>query len=85
VPPLADLLPGQGSRAALRQSRSPGAQYLIGGDTIVSINGTKIVNTDALSTYLVQNTAAGQVISIGVMRSGTLVNITVTLGTRPAA
>lgn len=62
-----------------------GSQYLIGGDIIVSMNGTKIVNTDALSTYLVQNTAAGQVVNVGVIKSGGLTTITMTLGTRPAA
>lgn len=62
-----------------------GSQYLIGGDIIVSMNGTKIVNTDSLSTYLVQNTVAGQVVNVGVIKSGTLTTITMTLGTRPAA
>lgn len=62
-----------------------GSQYLVGGDIIVSINGTKIVNTDALSTFLVQDTTAGQVVVLGVIRSGTLTSVTMTLGTRPAA
>jgi S1-C subfamily serine protease len=62
-----------------------GSQYLVGGDIIVSINGSKIISQDALSTYLVQNTVAGQTVSLGVIRSGSPVTITMVLGTRPAA
>jgi S1-C subfamily serine protease len=62
-----------------------GAQYLIGGDIIVSVNGTKIIDGDALSTYLVQNTVAGQTIVLGVIRSGILQNVTLILGSRPPA
>jgi S1-C subfamily serine protease len=62
-----------------------GSQYLIGGDIIVSINGTKIIDGDALSTYLVQNTVAGQTIILGVIRSGSPQNVTLVLGSRPSA
>jgi S1-C subfamily serine protease len=62
-----------------------GAQYLIGGDIIVSVNGTKIIDEDALSTFLVQNTVAGQTVSLGIVRSGRLTTINVILGTRPPA
>jgi len=61
-----------------------GSQYLVGGDIIVSINGAKIVNEDALSTYLEQNTSAGQTIQIGVISSGHPSTVSLTLGTRPA-
>jgi S1-C subfamily serine protease len=60
-----------------------GSQYLVGGDIIVSIDGTKIINQDALSTYLVQNTIAGQTVQLGVIRSGSLITVTLVLGTRP--
>ncbi len=62
-----------------------GSQYLVGGDIIISINGTKIISQDALSTYLVQNTVAGQTVSLGVIRSGSLITVTLVLGTRPPA
>ena len=62
-----------------------GSQYLVGGDIIVSIDGTKIVNQDALSNYLVQNTVPGQTVSVGVIRSGSPTTVTLTLGTRPLA
>lgn len=60
-----------------------GSQYLIGGDIIVSVNGTRIVNQDALSTYLALNTVAGQTVILGVIRSGSPVTVAVMLGTRP--
>jgi S1-C subfamily serine protease len=62
-----------------------GAQYLVGGDIIVSINGTKIVNGDALSSYLEEYTVAGQMVHLGIIRSGQMMTVEVTLGTRPAA
>ena len=61
-----------------------GQRYLLGGDVIVSINGTRIVNEDALATYLEQNTIAGQAIQLGIIRSGQLLTLSVTLGARPA-
>jgi S1-C subfamily serine protease len=62
-----------------------GAQYLVGGDIIVSINGTKIVSEDALATYLQLNALAGQNIQLGIIRGGALMTVTLTLGTRPPA
>jgi S1-C subfamily serine protease len=60
-----------------------GEQYLVGGDIIVSMNGTKIVNQDALSTYLQDNTLAGQQVQVGIIRAGALTTVTLTLGVRP--
>jgi len=79
---------GPASKAGLVAGTKPvtvdGTQYLVGGDIIVSINGARIVNEDALSTYLEQNTSAGQTIQIGVISSGHLTTMSLTLGTRPA-
>jgi S1-C subfamily serine protease len=57
-----------------------GQQYVIGGDVMVSINGSRIVNYDALSTYLERYTLPGQTIQVGVIRSGTYLVVQVTLG-----
>ena len=79
---------GPASKAGLVAGTKPvtvdGSQYLVGGDIIVSINGAKVVNEDALSTYLEQNTSAGQTIQVGVISSGHLTTMSLTLGTRPA-
>jgi len=80
---------GPASTAGLRAGSAAvtvdGSQYTVGGDIIVSIDGAKIINQDALSTYLVQNTVAGQTVHLGVIRSGSLITITMVLGTRPLA
>jgi len=60
-----------------------GSQYLIGGDIIVGINGTKIINENALASYLEQHTVAGQKISIEIIRSGHYMSVLLTLGARP--
>jgi S1-C subfamily serine protease len=62
-----------------------GGSYLVGGDIIISVNGTKIINSDALSSYLEEYTVAGQMVQLGIIRSGQVMTVDVTLGTRPAA
>ena len=60
-----------------------GQQYAAGGDIIIAANGTKIVNNDALASYLALNTVPGQTIALGIVRAGHLTSVDVTLGTRP--
>jgi S1-C subfamily serine protease len=59
-----------------------GVSYLVGGDTIVSINGVKVVDMDALASYLEENTVAGQSVQLGLIRSGAYTMVNVTLGTQ---
>ena len=61
-----------GMKAGTKTVTIAGEQYMVGGDIIVSINGTRILNQDALSTYLQQNTIAGQTVQIGIIRAGVL-------------
>ena len=72
-----------GLKASSKSVTVDGQQYLAGGDIIVSVNGTRIVNQDALSSYLEVYTVAGQKAVLGVVRNGTLMTVTVTLGARP--
>ncbi len=78
---------GPASRAGLKAGTKTvtlqGTQYVVGGDIIVSLNGTKIVNTDALSTYLEEHVLAGQTIQVGIIRDGGFLTVKVMLGTRP--
>ena len=60
-----------------------GQQYIIGGDIIVSIDGARIVNNDALSTYLERNTQPGQTLTVNIIRNGNPMTLEITLGTRP--
>ncbi|HJX23656.1 MAG TPA: PDZ domain-containing protein, partial [Candidatus Bathyarchaeia archaeon] len=72
-----------GVRGGERIVQIGGQQYIIGGDIIVSINGTRIVNGDSLSTYLERYALPGQVIQVGIIRGGSFTIVEVTLGARP--
>ncbi|MDA4123442.1 MAG: trypsin-like peptidase domain-containing protein [Thaumarchaeota archaeon] len=74
-----------GLRVGTTTTTIEGSQYLVGSDIIVSINGTKIVNQDALSNYLAQSTVPGQTVQLGVIRSGSLTTVSLVLGTRVPA
>ena len=60
-----------------------GQQYTVGGDIIISINGARIVNSDALMTYLERFTLPGQTIQIGFIRVGQYHTAQVTVGSLP--
>lgn len=72
-----------GVRAGSTVVTIEGQQYLVGGDIIVGINGTKIINENALASYLEQYTVAGQKVTLDIIRSGHHMSIPVTLGERP--
>ena len=57
-----------------------GQQYLVGGDIMVSIDGNRIINYDAFLTYLERHTLPGQTIRVGIIRSGSYLEVQVTLG-----
>jgi S1-C subfamily serine protease len=73
-----------GLRAGSTTTVIEGQTYLIGGDIIVSANGTKIENNDALAAYLAEYTLPGQTLVLGIIRSGSPATLNVVLGTRPA-
>ncbi len=79
---------GPASKAGLRGGTQDatigGQQYLTGGDIIISFDGNKIVNYDALSTYLERHVVPGQTIQVGIIRSGKEMVVPVDVGTRPA-
>lgn len=62
-----------------------GQQYASGGDIIVSINGTRIVNGDAMSSWLQEHALPNEVVVLGIVRSNHLMTVEVTLGTRPSS
>ncbi len=72
-----------GLKSGTRSVDIAGQTYTIGGDVILSINGTRITNTDAFSTYLERNTVPGQTIQVEIIRSGTYMFVPVVLGARP--
>ena len=60
-----------------------GQRYILGGDIIISINGTKILNNDYLSAYLDQKTLPNQTVVIGIIRHASLITLRIQLGVRP--
>jgi S1-C subfamily serine protease len=72
-----------GLRAGTENVTIQGQQYVIGGDVIVSLNGNKIVNYDALSAYMERNGVPGQTIQVGIIRQGHQMVVPVQLGSRP--
>jgi S1-C subfamily serine protease len=79
---------GPADKAGLRGGQNTvdigGQTYTIGGDIIVSVNGTRIVNYDSLATYLETHVVAGQSIQVGIIRSGSLVFLQVVVGALPS-
>jgi len=72
-----------GLEGGSRTATVMGSQYSIGGDVIVSLNGSKIVNTDALSAFLEEQTLPGQTVVVGIIRGGQFMTLNLVLGTRP--
>ena len=60
-----------------------GLDYRLGGDIIVGVDGTDIVDMDQLISYLIENTQAGDSINIEVIRDSSSEILTVVLGERP--
>ena len=74
-----------GIHAGSKQVTIEGTDYLLGGDVIVSINGTRIVNHDALASYLEENALPGHTLEVGVMRGTTPMTVSLTVAARPPA
>ena len=72
-----------GLKAGTQTITVQGSTYLIGGDVILSVNGTKLVNTDALSTYLAAYCLPGETLVLHIIRGGQMMTVDLVLGTRP--
>lgn len=72
-----------GIKAGTQNVTVDGQQYAIGGDVIVSLDGTRIVNYDAFSAYLETHATPGQTLQVGIIRQGKQMTIQLQLGTRP--
>ena len=60
-----------------------GMDYRLGGDIIVSVDGTNIKDMDHLISYLIENTKASDVINVAVLRDGVEQILQIELGERP--
>ena len=72
-----------GLRAGTTHVQVEGTSVTIGGDIIIAFNGTRIRNSDDLSSYLEESTLPGQTISVAAVRNNETLTLTLTLGTRP--
>lgn len=74
-----------GLMAGIQTTQIGGSTITIGGDIIIAMNGTRIINYDALSSYLEENAEPGNTINLTIKRSQISVpfNVTLTLAARP--
>jgi serine protease Do len=73
-----------GLRGGTNQVQIAGTSVTIGGDIVIAINGTRITNMDALSTYLEEYTLPGQAINVTFVRNNETMTLLVTLEARPS-
>jgi len=72
-----------GLHGGTQRQRSINGYQTIGGDVIIAIDGTRIVNGDALMSYLEEHTTPGQIISLTIIRDHQQQTVSMTLGHRP--
>ena len=72
-----------GIKAGTQNTTVNGLPVVIGGDVIVSVNGTTVNQFDDLLSALVRHGAVGQTVTFGLLRNGQSTNVQVTLGARP--
>jgi S1-C subfamily serine protease len=68
-----------GIRGGTKTVAVEGQNYLTGGDIIISVNGVKVVNSDALASYLEENAIAGGTVQLGIIRAGAYMTVNVVL------
>lgn len=74
-----------GLKGGDQQVRINGQRTLIGGDIIIAIDGTRIIDGDFLMSYLEEHTVPNQIITVTVVRNSQILDVSVQLGTRPAS
>jgi S1-C subfamily serine protease len=60
-----------------------GRVYTLGGDVIISVNGSRMINLDALASYLDKNARPGNTVVLGIMRGTSFLSIPVIVGSLP--
>ena len=78
----ADLAELQGGN---KQVRLNNEWMIIGGDIIIAVDGTRIVNGDTFMSYLEENTIPNQTITVTILRNNQTQDISLVLKQRPSA
>jgi len=73
-----------GLQGGTQQVTVAGQSVTIGGDIIIALDGTRIRNTDDLSTFLEEQTLPGQTIDVTIVRGGQTMTLTLKLDARPS-
>jgi S1-C subfamily serine protease len=74
-----------GLQGGNQQVRVNDEWVIIGGDIIIALDGTRIINGDTFMSYLEEHTTPHQTISITIVRNHQIQDISVELKQRPAA
>ena len=74
-----------GLQGGNQQVRVNDVWVIIGGDIIITVDGTRIINGDSFMSYLEEYTTSYQTISVTIVRNHQLLDIPVVLKQRPAA
>ena len=72
-----------GLRASDRLTVIEGAEFPIGGDVIIDIDGTAIRSMDDLLAYVVEHTRPGDTAAFTVLRDGEETTLNITMAARP--
>ncbi len=72
-----------GLRGGTQRVAIEGQRYIVGGDIILSIDGNRIVDFNALSVYMERHVIPGQTIQVEIIRLGKRMMILVEVGSRP--
>jgi S1-C subfamily serine protease len=78
----ADLAGLQGGN---NQVRINDGWVVTGGDVIIAVDGTRVVNGDTFMSYLEEHTTPNQTITVTILRNNQTQNISVVLKQRPSA
>ncbi|PNX48484.1 MAG: hypothetical protein BV457_03650 [Thermoplasmata archaeon M9B1D] len=73
-----------GIQGGNQQIRINNDNIIIGGDIIIAIDGTRIINGDSLMSYLEEHTQPNDTIIITILRNNQTLDISVILGQRPS-
>ena len=72
-----------GLKGGDQQVRIDNEWVIIGGDIIIAVDGTRIINGDSLMSYLEEETFPNQTVTFTIIRNNEQLDIPVKLGTRP--
>jgi len=73
-----------GLQGGNQQARINNEWILIGGDIIIAVDGTRIINGDTFMSYLEEHTMPSQTISLTILRNNQIQDISVQLKQRPS-